>query len=57
MLNRALTGVSNPGHFTHLANEPLANAAKQGRGISLTVFDLDLFKRINDQSSWCLSRG
>lgn len=57
----ALTGVSNRGHFTHLANELLANAAKQGRSVSLIMFDLDLFKRINDRfghasGDWVLSQ-
>ena len=44
----ALTGVSNRGHFTQRATELLASSAKQGKVVSLIMFDLDLFKRIND---------
>ncbi|MGE4073085.1 MAG: diguanylate cyclase [Lysobacterales bacterium] len=44
----ALTGVSNRGHFTERAGELLQASERKRRAVSLIMFDLDLFKRIND---------
>ncbi|MEZ5469735.1 MAG: GGDEF domain-containing protein [Lysobacterales bacterium] len=44
----ALTGLSNRGHFTDRAGELLLASERKRRVVSLIMFDLDLFKRIND---------
>ncbi len=44
-----LTGFANRAHFTRLVGEALLGAAKRGEGIALVGFDLDHFKRINDE--------
>ena len=44
----ALTGISNRHHFTQQAELALAESAKIGEPCALIMFDLDLFKSIND---------
>lgn len=44
-----LTGISNRRHFTAQAMALLARCAASGGSASLIMFDLDLFKVINDQ--------
>jgi diguanylate cyclase len=44
----ALTGLGNRGHFTQRAGELLEASDRNHRVVSLIMFDLDLFKRIND---------
>lgn len=43
-----LTGIANRLHFRTRAEASLARAAQRGRPVSLLMFDLDHFKRIND---------
>lgn len=43
-----LTGISNRRHFTQRAEAALAAAARTRSSVSLILFDLDLFKAIND---------
>lgn len=45
----ALTGLVNRRALTHSLNLELTKAADSGRVLSVLLFDLDLFKRINDQ--------
>jgi diguanylate cyclase (GGDEF)-like protein len=45
----ALTGFANRVHFNACAEAALARAARQGSAVALVAFDLDHFKRINDQ--------
>jgi diguanylate cyclase (GGDEF)-like protein len=44
-----LTGVSNRGHFMHLAEVELARAIRYGNELSLFMLDIDLFKQVNDR--------
>lgn len=44
-----LTGAFNRRHFSELANQHLALAEKEGSSVSLVMFDLDHFKRVNDR--------
>jgi diguanylate cyclase (GGDEF)-like protein len=44
-----LTGVSNRGHFMHLAELELERAIRYGNDLSLFMLDMDLFKLINDR--------
>jgi diguanylate cyclase (GGDEF)-like protein len=44
-----LTGLPNRRAFAERASELLAQARRHGRPVALIVFDLDHFKRINDQ--------
>nr|WP_224745729.1 GGDEF domain-containing protein [Neiella litorisoli] len=44
----ALTGVYNRGHFTQLAKSALTFAKDSKQSASVVLFDLDLFKKIND---------
>ncbi|MDZ3823783.1 MAG: GGDEF domain-containing protein [Pseudoxanthomonas sp.] len=44
-----LTGIANRHHFTGQAAELLARAAREGMPATLLMFDLDLFKAINDR--------
>ncbi|MEM9300877.1 MAG: GGDEF domain-containing protein [Pseudomonadota bacterium] len=43
-----LTGIANRAHGRALANEEIARAERSGVPLSLLVFDVDHFKRIND---------
>jgi diguanylate cyclase (GGDEF)-like protein len=43
-----LSGVFNRRGFDRLAQDAMARAIQAGRPLSVAVFDLDLFKRIND---------
>lgn len=43
-----LTGIANRTHFTAMAIDYIKNAEQQQNPISLIIFDLDDFKRIND---------
>lgn len=43
-----LTGVANRRHFRERADALLARTAQRGRPVSLVMFDLDHFKRVND---------
>lgn len=43
-----LTGISNRRHFTVVAGEWIRNGERQGNPLTLIMFDLDHFKRIND---------
>jgi len=57
----ALTGICNRQHFTLLAEQALARCARTGEGAALIMFDLDLFKSINDRfghdtGDWGLKR-
>ena len=57
----ALTGISNRQHFTRLAEQTLAQCAKDGEPAALVMFDLDHFKTINDSyghvtGDWVLQR-
>ena len=44
----ALTGVSNRRHGQQLLVQELSRAARRGRALSILLFDIDHFKRIND---------
>ncbi len=44
-----LTGAFNRRHFSELANQHLALAEKEKSTVSLVMFDLDHFKRVNDR--------
>ncbi|GGA65185.1 GGDEF domain-containing protein [Neiella marina] len=44
----SLTGVYNRGHFTQLAKSALGFAKDSKQSASIVLFDLDLFKKIND---------
>lgn len=43
-----LTGISNRHHFTRIATAMLQGGARTGSSVALIMFDLDLFKVIND---------
>lgn len=45
----SLTGLINRRALTHALEVELVTAEQQGRPLSVLLFDLDLFKRINDQ--------
>ena len=44
----ALTGIYNRGHFTHVTNSALKYCQNAKQELSLIMFDLDYFKKIND---------
>ena len=44
----ALTGVYNRGHFTQVANNAIKYCQSARQELSLIVFDLDNFKKVND---------
>ncbi len=44
----ALTGAFNRGHFTYVANDALKYCQSAKQEISLIMFDLDYFKKVND---------
>lgn len=44
-----LTGLLNRGHFNRLAEEEFQHYRETGEEFSLVMFDLDHFKRVNDQ--------
>jgi diguanylate cyclase (GGDEF)-like protein len=44
----ALTGLYNRGHFNDLATAEIGRALRYGRPLSVVMFDIDFFKRIND---------
>lgn len=44
----ALTGICNRHHFTALAEQTLAQCARNGSNVALIMLDLDHFKSIND---------
>lgn len=44
----SLTGVTNRRHFFELAEQEFADAARNGQPLSVILFDIDHFKRIND---------
>ncbi len=44
-----LTGISNRYHFGIRAEEVLDQARKNGQRVALIMFDLDLFKQVNDR--------
>lgn len=44
----ALTGFANRAGFVEAADRALRRAARRGQPITLVVFDLDLFKQVND---------
>lgn len=43
-----LTGLWNRAYFDHRLTEELARCARHGRPLSLTLFDVDRFKHVND---------
>ncbi|WP_210330303.1 GGDEF domain-containing protein [Aliikangiella sp. G2MR2-5] len=43
-----LTGICNRAHFTRSAEDVLQIMTKSGRNVSMVLFDLDNFKKIND---------
>lgn len=45
----ALTGLSNFRSFTRKVKQELAGAKRYDRGVSLTIIDINNFKRINDE--------
>lgn len=45
----AMTGISNRGHFFQLAAGELSKARRSRSPLTLMIFDIDHFKRINDQ--------
>lgn len=44
----ALTGMSNRRHFLDLCEREMQRAVRYGRPLTVAIFDVDLFKRIND---------
>ena len=44
----ALTGIYNRGHFTHVANSALKYCKSAEQELSVIMFDLDNFKKVND---------
>ncbi|MBW8189828.1 diguanylate cyclase [Neiella marina] len=44
----ALTGVHNRGHFTQLAKSALQFSQDSKKSVAVVLFDLDLFKKVND---------
>lgn len=44
-----LTGLFNHGHFQELLDRELLRATRYGHSLSLILFDLDHFKRVNDR--------
>ncbi|TMM43966.1 GGDEF domain-containing protein [Colwellia ponticola] len=44
----ALTGIYNRGHFTHVAQSALEHCKSTIQPLSLIMFDLDHFKKVND---------
>lgn len=45
----ALTGVCNRGHFSEIAQQEIDRARRFAEPLSLLLFDIDHFKRVNDQ--------
>ena len=52
-INDGLTGIYNRRHFMNLANREIAIARRNGSSIAVIIFDLDLFKKINDKYGHC----
>jgi diguanylate cyclase (GGDEF)-like protein len=44
----ALTGIFNRGHFTHVTNSALKYCKNAQQDLSVIMFDLDHFKKVND---------
>jgi diguanylate cyclase len=44
-----LTGISNRGHFSQVAESALNYHQKTRQPLAFVIFDLDLFKKVNDQ--------
>lgn len=44
----SLTGMANRRHFLDLADREMQRARRYGRPMTVAIFDVDLFKRIND---------
>ena len=44
----ALTGMANRRHFLELCEREMQRAQRYGRPMTVAIFDVDLFKRIND---------
>ncbi|ALS98355.1 GGDEF domain-containing protein [Lacimicrobium alkaliphilum] len=44
-----LTGISNRGHFSQVAESALSYHKKTHQPLAFVIFDLDLFKNVNDQ--------
>ena len=44
-----LTGIANRRHFMDRTEAELARARRHGRPLALAMFDIDYFKRVNDQ--------
>ena len=44
----ALTGIFNRGHFTHVANNAIRYCQSADQELSMIMFDLDYFKKVND---------
>lgn len=44
----ALTGLYNRGHFNGLAEEEIGRALRYSRPLSVMLFDIDFFKKVND---------
>jgi len=44
----ALTGLFNRRHFTTLAENEISRALRYGRRLSIIMFDIDFFKKVND---------
>jgi diguanylate cyclase (GGDEF)-like protein/PAS domain S-box-containing protein len=45
----ALTGLANRGEFTRLLEKEMERARRYGSPLSLVMYDLDRFKRVNDE--------
>jgi diguanylate cyclase (GGDEF)-like protein len=57
----ALTGIYNRGHFTHVANSALKYCKSAEQELSVIMFDLDHFKKVNDSfghacGDWALKK-
>lgn len=57
----ALTDIFNRGHFTQVANNALRYCQSAGQDLSIIMFDLDYFKKINDDyghacGDWALQK-
>ena len=57
----ALTGIFNRGHFTHVANNAIRYCQSADQELSMIMFDLDYFKKVNDSyghacGDWALKK-
>ncbi len=50
----ALTGLYNRHHFNRTAEEEIERALRYGRSVSVVLFDIDFFKRVNDNFGHCV---